>query len=235
MPEEDHRDREVRCTISGSRKSGEVNTMSMAPETLASRLSRMFWKVWEKTYVLIFFAFVGLNILAAYRYGWIAVVRYWGCGFALVGLSVLAWTWRGVRRAEASRGWLPVEARILSSRIEEKRESSSGVQYGGQIIYYYPQVLYEYDVQGLTYQSTRILFVNVNYSHADAEATVARYPAGGKANAFVDPENPRIAVLEPGLEGKKGKYAIAGIVGAVFTAIGAGMWYLTPAVARWMS
>ena len=44
--------------------------MPMAPETPAGRLSRRFWKVWEKTYVLIFFIFVGLNILAAYRYGW---------------------------------------------------------------------------------------------------------------------------------------------------------------------
>ena len=208
--------------------------MPMASETPASRLSRRFWKVWEKTYVLIFFVFVGLNILAAYRYGWVTVVRYWGAGFTLVGLSVLVWTWRGIRRAEASRGWLPVDALILSSRIEVQHEGSSGVEYGGRITYYYPQVLYEYDVQGLTYQSTRILFVNVNYAHADAEATVARYPAGGRVTAFVDPENPRIAVLEPGLEGRKGKYAIAGIVGAVFTVIGAGMWCLTPIVARWM-
>jgi len=208
--------------------------MPMAPETPAGRLSQRFWKVWEKTYILIFFAFVGLNILAAYRFGWTTVVRWWGGGFALTGFSVLAWTWRGVRRAEASRGWLPVEARILTSHIEVRREGSSGVEYGGRITYYYPQVWYEYDAQGLTYRSTRILFVNVNYAHADAEATIARYPAGGRATAFVNPENPRIAVLEPGIEGKRGKYAIAGIVGAAFAAIGVGMWFLTPIVARWI-
>jgi hypothetical protein len=44
-----------------------------------------------------------------------------------------------------------------------------------------------------------------------------------------------LAVLEPGLEGKKGKYAIAGGVGAAFTVIGAGMWYLTPSFVRWFS
>jgi hypothetical protein len=206
--------------------------MPRAPETLGGRLSQRFWKVWEKTYVLIFFAFVGLNLLAAHRYGWPPVIRSWGAGFALVGLACLRWTWLGVRRAEASTHWPAVDARIVSSNIEVRSEGSSGVDYGGRITYYYPQVLYEYDVQGLTYQSTKILFVNVNYTHSDAQATIARYPAGGKALAYVDPENPRLAVLETGMEGKKGKYAIAGIVGAAFTVIGALMWFLVPVFAR---
>lgn len=206
--------------------------MPTAPETLRDRFSRRFWKVWEKTYVLIFFAFVGLNVLAAHRYGWPNVVRTWGAGFALVGLAVLNWTWRGVRQAEASRSWPAVDARIISSRIQVERESSSDIGYGGRITYYYPQLLYEYDVQGLTYQSTKILFVNVNYTHSDAEAAIARYPAGGRALAYVDPANPRLAVLEPGIEGKKGKYAIAGFVGAIFTVIGVAMWFLVPVFAR---
>lgn len=207
--------------------------MPMAPETWFERLSRWFWKFWEKTYVLISFAFVGLNVLAGVKYGWPTVVRYWGAGFAVVGLFALVWTWRGVRRAEASSCWPGVEARIVSSRVEVKRESGSEVEYGGRITYYYPEVEYEYDFQGLTYRSAKILFVNVNYGREEAYATVARYPAGGKAVAYVDPANPRLAVLEPGLAGKKGKYGIAGGVGAAFTVAGAAMWFLTPAIARW--
>jgi len=208
--------------------------MPLAPETLRSQVSRRFWKIWEKTYVLIFFAFVGLNILAAHRYGWSNVVRCWGAGFAMVGIATLGATWRGLRRAAAARNWPAVEARIVSSRIEVQTEGSSGVEYGGRITYYYPQVLYEYDVQGLTYRSTKILFVNVNFTHADAEAAVARYPAGSKALAYVDPANPWLAVLEPGVEGKKGKYGRAGLVGGIFTVIGAGMWFLTPLFARFL-
>lgn len=206
--------------------------MPKAPETSVERLSRRFWKIWEKTYVLIFFAFVGLNVLAGLRYGWLTVVRSWGAGFAAIGLSALVWTWRCVRRAEASRSWPGVEARILSSRVEVKRESGLDEEYGGRITYYYPEVEYEYDVQGVTYRSTKILFVDVNYSREEAHATVARYPAGGRAAAYVDPANPRTAVLEPGLEGKRGKYGIAGGVGAALTVAGVAMWFLTRAAFR---
>lgn len=209
--------------------------MPMAPETLAEQCSRRFWKLWEKTYVLIFIAFIGLNVLAALRYGWLNVARYWGAGFALVGVGVLAWTWRGLRLAEASQTWPTVEARILSSRVDVREERSSDVDYGGYITYYYPEVLYEYDFGGLTYQSSRILFVNVNYTRADAEAATARYPAGGKVLAHVDPTNPRLAVLEVGLEGKKGKYAIAGAVGAAFTVLGALAWFVVPSLAAWFA
>jgi hypothetical protein len=207
----------------------------MAPETASERLSRGIWKLWERAYVLVFLVFVGLNGLAGLKYGWATVVRYWGAGFAVIGLTALGWTWRCLRKAEASRSWPGVEARILSSRVEVQRESGADDGYGGRITYYYPEVEYEYDVQGLTYRSTKILFVKVNYRREEAQAVVARYPAGGRAVAYFDPANPRMAVLEPGLEGKKGKYAIAGGVGAAFTVAGAAVWFLTPAAVRWFS
>jgi|WetSurMetagenome_2_1015567.scaffolds.fasta_scaffold311555_2 hypothetical protein len=206
--------------------------MPMAPETLGDRLSQGFWKVWERTYVLIFLAFVGLNVLVAIRYGWLALARSWGSGFALVGLAGLGWTWRSVRRANASETWPAVEAHILNSRIEVEREGFSDTHYGGRITYYYPQVLYEYEVRGLKYQSTRLLFVQVNYTRAEAEAAIARYPAGGQAMAHVHPENPRLAVLESGLAGKQGKYAIAALVSGAFAVMGGGVWFLTPLFAR---
>jgi len=205
--------------------------MPTAPETPSQRFSRWFWKVWEKTSVLIFLLFVGLNVVAGNAYGWRAVIRGWGAGFALIGLATLLWYWVGTRRAAASTGWRPVQARILSSRVTVEQSSSDPDWDNiGPITYYYPEVVYEYDVEGATYTSNKILFVAVNYRHAEAEATVARYPAGSRVTAWVDPHNPRLAVLEPGLEGKRGKYAIAAVVGAAFTAVGAALWFLLPVV-----
>lgn len=206
--------------------------MPVAPETLSAKFSRWFWKIWEKTYLLWFLLFVGLNVLAANFYGWMAVGRAWGAGFALIGLATLAWHRVAVARARASAAWLPVQARILSSRVRKETTSPSDPDDIVRITYYYPEVTYEYDVAGVTYTSNKILFLRVNYSRADAEATAARYPAGGQATAWVDPRNPRRAVLEPGLAGKRGKYAKAAIVGAIFTAVGAAVWFLLPVFAR---
>ena len=206
--------------------------MPAAPETLSSKFSRWFWKVWEKTYVLWFLAFVGLNVLAAGSYGWMAVVRAWGAGFALIGLATLAWCLVATGRARASVAWRPVQARILSSRVTRETSSRSDVDDAIPITYYFPEVVYEYDVEGLTYTSNKILFLTVNCRRVEAEETVARYPAGAQVTAWVDPRQPRRAVLEPGLRGKRGKYAKAAIVGAVFTAAGAAVWLLLPVFAR---
>jgi hypothetical protein len=80
----------------------------------------------------------------------------------------------------------------------------------------------------MTYCSDKILFLKVNYSSSAAQATVARYAAGAHATAYVNPGNPRIAVLEPGLEGKRARYAIAAIVGIGFMILGIAMWLLVP-------
>ena len=52
------------------------------------------------------------------------------------------------------------------------------------------------------------------------EATVARYPAGARATAWVNPRNPRTAVLERDAEANRGAWVAAAIVGAIFTVLG---------------
>jgi len=200
--------------------------MPRAPETFANRLTRGFWKIWEKAWVVIFFVFLGLNLLAAYRWGWPSLIRAWGAIFAFIGLATIISYWRGTNRARQSLSWVPVEARILDSRVMEERRSSSSGRPSDSMTYYFPEVEYEYDYQGLTYTSDRIIFLKVNYGSSEAAATVARYPAGARVPAFVDPGNPRVAVLEPGLEGKRGKYAIAAIVGTGFLIMGVAVWLL---------
>jgi hypothetical protein len=203
-----------------------------APEPLLSRLSQGFWKVWEKTWVLIFVVFVGFNLLAAYRWGWPTLVQAWGAMFAIIGLGTLFSYQRGISRARESMMLAPAEARILCSKVREERQGSSSMHDGSPMTCYYPEVEYEYDFQGMTYTSNKILFLTVNYSSTEAEGTVARYPAGARVTAYVDSANPRLAVLEPGLEGKRGKYAIAAIVGAAFVIMGVATWFLVPVLVR---
>jgi len=205
--------------------------MRMAPDPLSVKFGKAFWAVWDKVWWLVFLLFVAANVWAGREHGWLTVVRFWGAGFAMIGLLTLLYVWRATARAHESESWPSAEARILHSkvRVEEQRtvDSPSGPDY---ITLYYPDIEYEYDWEGLTYRSRRILFVKVNYSRSDAEATVARYPIGGRATAYVCPGNPRLAVLERGLLGKTGKYGKAAVIGAVFAVAGVAAWFLIPLI-----
>ena len=198
--------------------------------------SSMFWKIWEKTYYLIGAAFLGLNIWALEACGGVVFARAWAALFAAMGVAILLHAWRSVERARASTSWRPVEARILSSQVSvEQGTTTAGSYYNdpsrAPIPYYSPAVQYEYAVEGVSYTSGRIILVNVNWSRAEAEAAVARYPAAGRVTAWVHPDDPRVVVLEPGLEGKTGKYAIPAIVGATFAVFGVVAWFFIPWIA----
>jgi hypothetical protein len=201
--------------------------MVKAPETLAGRINRLFWAAWAKIWWLIGLSFVAANYWGLRRFGAAALIRGWGVAFLVIAVSGLFYVWRRMKLAQESEGWLPVEARIVSSSVLAEEEGGVDSTRGpGPIIFWYPQVTYEYEVHGLIYESSRILFVDVNYPKSEAESLVARYPAGSRTTAFVNPENPRQAILETGLRTSRGKYYKAGMVCLGLAAAGGLMWLM---------
>ena len=66
------------------------------------------------------------------------------------------------------------------------------------VIYYYPHVIYSYNVNNVKYKSERISFEGVRFNgNGLAESYMRRFPIGGKVQVYYDPENPRISVLDP--------------------------------------
>jgi hypothetical protein len=64
---------------------------------------------------------------------------------------------------------------------------------------YSPSVVYQYTVNGQTYQGTRITYVGQGYdSPAKAQAALAPYPAGQPVNVSFNPVKPHESVLVPG-------------------------------------
>lgn len=62
-----------------------------------------------------------------------------------------------------------------------------------------PLVLYTYCVDGTTFRGNRVND-EARWSRRrgrDAEATVARYPAGAPVVVYYDPDNPAESILEP--------------------------------------
>jgi hypothetical protein len=96
---------------------------------------------------------------------------------------------RGLDHALRSRGWRAVQGRILDTATLRVRSPIA--------ILSSPAVVYEYTVDGETYQAQ-----TVNYRGSmTLGATVrvlGKYRPGRRVTVYYDPAHPHLAVLEPG-------------------------------------
>jgi hypothetical protein len=202
--------------------------MSTAQNTPSRSFSDFFWALWAKTYIFFFLVFLGVNTWLAYKYGWISLIKGWGVVFVLIGIATNIYSVRCMQLAQQSKNWMPVTARILSSKVTVEQQSSSNFGHGvDHYTYYFPEVEYEYEYQGIAYRSDHVLFFRINYPAAEAETMIQRYPAGSQVMAYINPHKPSQCVLEPGLEKSRGKYLKGIFIGDLFVVIGiVGSWVL---------
>jgi hypothetical protein len=85
----------------------------------------------------------------------------------------------------------------------------------------HPVLRYRFDVEGKTYEGTLLSHSDEAMQQADAEAVVARYPAGSEVTVYFDPSHPKRCVLEPGKEGPGCLIAVFALAELVF-----GTWLL---------
>lgn len=80
---------------------------------------------------------------------------------------------------------------VLMSTVQSKRTGNSSSTY--------PVVVYDYQVNGVSYQGQRIKageqFFSVRVI-GDAQATAARYPVGTQVMVYYNPANPQESALE---------------------------------------
>ncbi|OVE76166.1 hypothetical protein BVX97_01895 [bacterium E08(2017)] len=75
--------------------------------------------------------------------------------------------------------------------------TSSSVSTGGGENPYEPRIKYNYKVQGVTYTSDKVSRKSQGYSnYGKANRIALKYPVGGKATCYVNPEQPREAILK---------------------------------------
>jgi len=184
-------------------------------------------RLWEKTWWLFAILFLALNAWAWNRFGVFGLLRFWAAFFAVLGAGLLIYARRMRRHAEESLHWPAVRAMILSSEVvREEQRSFNDDSYATArtMVYYHPEIEYEYEVEGRKYRSNRLIAVRVNFPKREAEAWVAKYPAGAVVTARRHPEKPELAVLEPGIQGFEGRYRIPYIAGGGFLAVGMAGW-----------
>jgi hypothetical protein len=85
-------------------------------------------------------------------------------------------------------------------------------------------VTYNYEYQGQSYQSRRIIVADINWPKKEAEEAVARYPVHSEVTVWVNPARPKIAILERGMAGKSRKYQLVFLIGSLFMLVAIVFW-----------
>ena len=118
---------------------------------------------------------------------------------AFGGISYWAWT-----EAKAQQAYIPVDAKILESLVDDFLKSSStgpsNRASGPSRKHYAAKVRYTYEIAGSRYESDRIRFLSGSSSDpSSARKTVAQYPKGSTVTAYVNPKDNHDSVLERGI------------------------------------
>ena len=111
----------------------------------------------------------------------------------LVGLGIFIYrrSQQGKVAKEAAQSWSGTMGTVLTSTVQSKRTGNSTSTY--------PVVIYQYEVNGKSYQSQTIKageqFFNVRIL-GEAQATANRYPVGAQVMVYYNPANPQESALE---------------------------------------
>lgn len=111
-----------------------------------------------------------------------------GLLFLAVGGPVATWGGVDLARGKASKSWPSVQGRVTQSKEEISTDGSRAV------------VVYDYRIGDKQYSCGRVSFGQYGYSRDQcAGSIVDRYPKGGTVRVYYKPDEPDVAVLEPGV------------------------------------
>ena len=109
----------------------------------------------------------------------------------VLGVFIYRRSQQGSAAKQAAQSWPATTGTVLMSSVQSKRTGNSTS--------FYPAVVYQYTVNGQSYQGQRIKageqFLNIRII-GDAEATVRRYPSGAQVTVYYNPASPAESALE---------------------------------------
>lgn len=143
------------------------------------------------------------------------VVLKYLLGASLFGVGAVAFACavRGLRLGRASFNWPSTHGIVIDSHVVKSRSTKSG---GGTS--YYPQVKYRFEVDGNEYEVDVWTYHALEMSKKIAEEICERYSKGREVMVYYDPENPRHAVLKPGVN--TGNYFICFVITILLAVVG---------------
>ncbi len=124
--------------------------------------------------------------------------RYELIGAGILFLIVGAYFARGtftsyMHQRAASQTFVPVDATVVSAELVTR--GGNRTTQGESAV---PRIVYRYTVDGKEYTGERYYFTGQGWSDQTVvQAVVNWYRGTGEIQAFVDPQNPSVAVLDP--------------------------------------
>ena len=154
---------------------------------------------------------------------WIGILIEVGAGIVLgiIGIILIVLYFRNKSKSEASKTWPSVSGQVLDRGVKIDTDYDDD---GGSTTTYLPQITYEYQVNGMSYQSHRFAFGSTpGFGNRNkAEAFLAPYAQGGTVKVFYNPEKPEESVLSQQM-----RSMTAGlVVGIIFAVVMACMFCL---------
>lgn len=119
--------------------------------------------------------------------------------FVVVGTIFVLSNIRDIYRAKGSVNWPAAHGEILSSSVKTHHFKSSSSRH----ITFLAQVLYEFTLDGKYFTGKWVSYGGDSSRHpSEVYRIVNRYPKGKEVTVYYMPDNPKVCVLEPGVETK---------------------------------
>ena len=111
--------------------------------------------------------------------------------FVALGIFLYRRSQQRIAVKQAAQTWSSTMGTVVSSSVQTRHTGRSHSTF--------PVVVYQYEVNGKTYQSQMIKageqFMNIRVI-GEAQTTVTRYPIGASVMVYYNPENPAESALE---------------------------------------
>src|SRR5690625_3731258 len=118
--------------------------------------------------------------------------------FIIIAFLVLLFLIRNAVKGLQAKSWPVTTGMIIASEVVRSRHRDSD---GQTSVMWKPQIVYEYEARGETYQSDKISTFG-SYSTSSrrhAYNLVGKYPRGERVKVYCNPTNDLDSVLEPGV------------------------------------
>ncbi len=109
----------------------------------------------------------------------------------IVGVAILIYGFNDVQQAWVSRSWSHVQGSVVSYSVEERESTDSDNRVK---TYYYPHIVYRYQVNEQNYTGNRIAFGDAGGDSSGLHG----YYEEQNVTVYYSPDDPSHAVLRPG-------------------------------------
>ena len=128
--------------------------------------------------------------------------------FIVVGVIMACSGIRDISRAKSSAIWPAANGKIVSSSV--KAHHTGGYNSRRTSITFYARILYAFSIDGKFFTGDCVSFGdNSSNEPSYAYRLVNRYPEGKEVRVYYMPGNPKVCVLEPGIQTKA--YIVPGL------------------------